>query len=733
MHPPLGPADAFTPISQETIMPRAVTSAERFVFPILLCIFLSAPTFALGDSAKASKETSKPASTKQSNTPVEDLRVAPAGIGGVKLDGMLHRYLLQKAYGAFDANDKEYENIKTPQQIEAYQKRMHAFFVKQLGGFPKRTPLNAKVTGKIQRDGYRIEKIIYESQPGLLVTALLYLPEEKSQSPEQKSPGILFPCGHSSNGKACEAYQRGCILLAKNGFVVLCYDPIEQGERYQKLDKKAKPLVGGTRGHNAVNISSMPLGRNAATYRIWDGMRGIDYLQTRAEVDPQRIGCTGNSGGGTLTSYIMALDERVDCAAPSCYLTSMRRLLDTIGPQDAEQLIFGQVEFGMDHAEYAIMRAPRPTLMCTATHDFFDIGGSWDTFRRAKRIYGRQGFAERMDLIETDAKHGFSTQLRVGAVRWMRRWLLQIDDAVTESDFPVLSDKEAQVTPKGQVVLIDGTRTTYDLDADLDTKLTQRRKALWQGDKAKALEAVRKITGIRRAADLPKLKCKKTGTVQRDGYQIDKLALTVEPGLWLPALAFVPKKTDAQDQRAYLFLNSAGKQADAAVGGPIEKLVKQGHLVLALDPRGMAGKSTSHTYDKSMGRLWTESSVAYLLGTSLVAMQAEDVTAAAAFLRDYQSPQKPRQVNVVSNGNIGIVALHAAALAPELFESLTLNRCLDSWSDVVRTPLAKRQYPTLVFGALRTYDLPNLRAALPAEKLTVVEALDASGKAIGEK
>ncbi|MEA1952111.1 MAG: prolyl oligopeptidase family serine peptidase, partial [Planctomycetota bacterium] len=698
----------------------------RSSLPVLLCVFLSAQTIA--DEQKKEPPKKPPKQAK------EDLRVAPEGIGGVKPDGMLHRYLLQKAYKAFDAADKEYEKIKTPQQIAVYQRRMHAFFVEQLGGFPKRTPLNAKVTGKLNRDGYRIEKIIYESQPRLYVTALLYLPDEKTCSIKPPYPGVLFPCGHSTNGKACEAYQRGCVLLAKNGFVVLCYDPIEQGERYQLLHKNGKPRVGGTRGHNATNISSMPLGRNTATYRIWDGMRGIDYLQTRKEVDPQRIGCTGNSGGGTLTSYIMALDERVDCAAPSCYLTDSRRLLDTIGPQDAEQNIFAQVAYGMGLDEYVIMRAPRPTLMCTATKDFFDIDGAWKTFRSAKRIYGRLDFAERMDLVETDAKHGFSTQLRVGAVRWMRRWLLKIDDAITEADFTILSDKEAQVAPKGQVVLIDGARTTYDFDADLETKLAEKRKALWQGDKTKALDAVRKITGIRRPADLPKLKCKKTGTIKRDGYHIDKLALAVEAGLWLPALAFVPEKAGAKDGKkapqAYLFLNAAGKQADAGLGGPMEKLVKQGHLVLALDPRGIAGKSKSHTYDKAMGRLWTECSIAYLLGTSLVAMQAEDITAAAAFLRDYQSPQKPRQVNLVSTGNIGVAALHAAALAPELFESFRLRRCLDSWSDVVRTPLAKQQYPTLVFAALKTYDLPDLRRALPDGKLTVVEPLDANGKTI---
>lgn len=694
-------------------MPHATIAIARFAFPVLLCVFLSGQT-----SAKEVKE---------------DFRVAPEGIDGVKADDMLHRYLMQKAYEAFDDADKEYEKIKTPDQVAAYQKRMQGFFVDQLGGFPQRTPLNAKVTGKIQRDGYRIEKIIYESQPQLYVTALLYLPDGKQSSLKPPYPGVLLSCGHSRNGKACEAYQRGCVLLAKNGFVVLCYDPIEQGERFQTLYKNGKTRAGNTHGHNAVNVSSMPIGRNAATYLIWDGIRGIDYLQTRPEVDPERIGCTGNSGGGTLTCYIMALDKRVNCAAPSCYLTSMRRLLETRGPQDAEQNIFNQIGFGMGHTEYAIMRAPCPTLMCTATKDFFNIDGTWDTFRRAKRIYSRLGFAERMDLIETDTEHGFSTQLRVGAVRWMRRWLLEIDDAITESDFTILSDKEAQVTEQGQVVLIDGARTTYDLNTDLETKLAEKRKTIWQGDKSKALDAVRKITGIRKPADLPKLKCKKTGTIQRNGYHIDKLALTVEPGLWLPALAFMPEnvnaKTAAKAPRAYLFLNSNGQQADVGPGGPIEKLVKQGHFVFTLDPRGLAGKSKSHRYDKTMGRLWTECSIAYLLGTSMVAMQAEDVTAAVVFLRDYQSPDKPRRFNLVSTGPIGVVALHAAALAPELFESLTLNRCLDSWSDLVRTPLSKQQFPTLVFDALKAYDLPDLRDSLPSDKLTVVEPLDAKGKA----
>ncbi len=493
-----------------------------------------------------------------------DLTVLTKEIGGDVPSEMMHGYLMGLAEAALDRRDAEYEKLKTPEDLVAYQKGMRQFYVDQLGGFPKRTPLNAKVVEKLVGNGYRIEKVIYESQPKLFVTALLYLPKT-----EPPYPGVLVPCGHSGNGKASEAYQSVCILLAKNGLAALCYDPIEQGERYQLLDEKGRPLVGGTLGHSIVGVGSTLLGRNTATYRIWDGMRSIDYLQSRPDIDPKRIGCTGNSGGGTLTSYLMALDERIACAAPSCYLTSTRRLLEVCGPQDAEQNIHAQVSRGMTHADYVMMRAPKPTLMCTATHDFFPIDGSWISFREAKRFYGRLGFAERVDLIETDAQHGFSTQLRVGAVRWMRRWLLKIDDAITETEPTILTDEEARCTPRGQVMLIEGARTTYDINNDLEKQLSAVRKKFWQTTgKREALAAVRRITGIRHLAELPRPSCEKVGELKRDGYRIEKLVLRPEPGIWLPALAFLP---DRPNGNACLYLHDKGKQVDAAAGGPIYK------------------------------------------------------------------------------------------------------------------------------------------------------------------
>src|SRR5687767_3422097 len=164
-----------------------------------------------------------------------------------------------------------------------------------------------------------------------------------------------------------------------------------------------------------------------------------------------------------ISSYLMSLDERIAVAAPSCYITSLERLFATIGPQDAEQNITGQVAFGMDHGDYAILRAPKPTLFSVGTQDFFDISGSWDTFREVKLVYGRLGFGERVDLFESDEPHGFTRPRREAATRWLRRWLLKIDDAPVEPDFPIATDAQLQCTKTGQVLSDFHGKSVFDL------------------------------------------------------------------------------------------------------------------------------------------------------------------------------------------------------------------------------------------------------------------------------
>ena len=654
----------------------------------------------------------------------ENLQVLSGTINGVKASDMMNHYLRRQAQQQFEDWKAQYEQRKTPEQIAEYQKRLRSKFLEAIGDLPQRTPLNPRITGVVHRNGYKVEKVIFESQPKHYVSAVLFLPD----SDEHKTPypGVLVPCGHSRNAKAYESYQTMGALLALNGMAALVFDPIDQGERNQMLSQL--PNLWGTRAHTMLGVGSILLGRNTAWFEIWDGMRGIDYLQSRPEVDPKRIGCTGNSGGGTQTSYLMALDDRIIAAAPSCYITSFDRLLSTIGPQDAEQNIFGQLAFGMDHADYLMMRAPTPIIICAATRDFFDIKGTWDSFRYAKRLYSRMGFAERIDLLENDASHNYNQQQRQSVVRWMARWLLKKDEPITEPAIELLSEEEIKCTPNGQVMLLKGARSTYDLNRDFEKELAKRRRKLWKTTtRTEMLNQVRKIAGIRKLTNIPEVRVERLGVVERSDYKIEKLILKLENDIYLPALKFLPGQI--RSEGTVLYVHENGKDKDAGPGGPIEKLVKAGRSVLAVDLRGTG--ETQQTKQKKLGEAtgfdWKNVYKAYLLGRSYVGMRAEDILVCARFLRQ----QQDGRVDLVAVGHVSVPALHAAALESEMFESIKLVRGLVSWSNVIELGRSQNQLVNTVHGALTVYDLPNLAATLGA-KLTIEEPLNALDEPINK-
>jgi len=651
----------------------------------------------------------------------EDLNVLPETIDGVKRAEMMSHYLQGLAMHRFETWQEQYEQRKTPEQIAEYQKRLHEKFIERIGGLPERTPLNPQITGVVRREGYKVEKVIFESQPKHYVTGALFVPDAGRFEPPY--PGVIEPVGHSFTAKAREIYQSVGALLALNGMVALVFDPIDQGERGQMLSQW--PSLSGTKAHTNVGVGSMLLGRNTARFEIWDGMRAIDYLQSRPDIDPTRIGCAGLSGGGTQTSYLMALDERIKAAAPACYLTSFQRLLATIGPQDGEQNIFGQLDFGMDHADYIMMRAPKPTLMCAATGDFFDISGTWDTYRHAKRLYSRMGFAERVDLIEHDGEHNYHKPLREATTRWMMRWLLDKDEPITEPPLKLLSEEEIQCTPDGQVMRLPGARSTYDLNRDYEKELAERRKKLWATKtQAELLGQVRRIAGIRKLAALPRPKVRKLDTIKREGCTVRKMALIPEAGVYLPALMFVPSKPGS-DRRTVLYIHENGKDADAATGGPIDELLRAGRRVLAVDLRGTGETQqvSERNFTGTTGPDWKDVFTAYLLGRSYVGMRAEDVLVCAHFLKEqYGDP-----VELIAVGSVGVPALHAAALEPDLFASVKLVRTLTSWSNVIELGRSVNQQVNAVHAALKTYDLPDLAGTL-GDKLTMKEPLDALGE-----
>ncbi len=622
----------------------------------------------------------------------------------------LYEFLQADCGKAFDARRKAVAALKTPEDLKKRQELLRAKFIEALGGFPEKTPLNARVVGTLKGDGFRVEKVIYESRPTHHVSAVLYLPEGKGPF-----PAVLVPCGHSDKGKAEEAYQRISQLLVRNGLAVLCYDPIGQGERMQLLNDDGKPAIkGNTTEHTMAGIGALLVGWSCASFRIWDGIRSIDYLESRPEVDARRIGCTGNSGGGTLTSYLMAIDERIAVAAPSCYVTTLERLLATIGPQDAEQNITGQIAFGMEQTDYVTMRAPKPTLICTGTQDFFDIQGSWTTFREAKQLYGMIGHAERVDLIEYNDKHGFSRPRREAATRWMRRWLLGIDDAIVEADFPVFTEEELRCTKSGQVLADLKGKSVFDLDIERENTLAAKRGGR---SKEQLTEFVRGALGLPKqiaaAEALPS-----SGRIHRGDYEVGKGVLTVDGGFKLP---YVLMSSGPSTRSRVLAMSGDGKAALTAAGGPFEKRVNDGHPVVALDLRGLG--ETAPEGKSPFGADVKEAFLGILLNRPLLGQRVADVLSVNEGMGG--------ECILAASGATVPVALHAAALDPRIPE-LRLEKGILSWSSVVKARVTANQMGNVVPGALQVYDLPDLAALMAPRKLTIQDPVDPAGRPISQ-
>ncbi|HBJ82374.1 MAG TPA: hypothetical protein DDZ88_00550 [Verrucomicrobiales bacterium] len=629
--------------------------------------------------------------------------------------------------------------IKSEAACKAWQEERKAFFLERIGGLPERTPLNPQITGTLKGKGYRVEKIMLETRPAFHLTGNLYLPDTPPPW-----PAVLVPCGHSHDGKAAGQYQLICMLLARHGMAALCYDPIGQGERYQMLDLAKERAVFDdaphvkvphpnvrlmcTTEHTMTGISSALIGANTAQFRIWDGMRVIDYLQSRKDILADKIGCTGNSGGGTETAYLMALDDRILAAAPGCYLTTFRKLIETKGPQDGEQNIFGQIAFCMDEADYCIMRAPKPTLICAGTRDVtFDFGGTWELFRDAKRFYSRIGHPDMIDMAAPDAPHGFTLQLREAVTRFMARYLLGKDIVVREVEKlpdsfddnllrelskPDWTPEQLQCSPKGQVMLLPGERSVFQINAETAAKLKTAR------DSGLGPKTVREAVGASESVPEPKVEV--IGKIEREGFSIEKMALSLENAFQVPALLFVPTKPNG---KAILYLHGSSMKADAEA---IEQLAKDGNLVLAAEMRGIGETETGFRRKSfgagQFGRDNLEILTAYLMGKSFVGMRTDDVRSWARVLKSRSS-----EVSLIAIGEAAIPALHAAALERDVFQTITLRQMIPSWESLVGADGTFDQTVNMVHGVLRHYDLPDLIQMVGKERVVIEQPVNGMG------
>jgi dienelactone hydrolase len=620
---------------------------------------------------------------------------------------MLVHHLNKLAFTYLDTRDKEIADLKTKEDWIKRQNKVEDILMNKIAGpFPEKTPLNAKVAGTITKEGYKIEKIVYESMPNFYVTGCLYIPDGKG-----KRPAILFTSGHAQESFRYVPYQTIILNLVKKGFIVFAIDPVSQGERIQIYDAQKNASVIGptTREHGYLGNQCIISGVSLARYFIWDGIRAIDYLLTRKEVDASRLGVTGQSGGGTQSAYIFACDDRIKAGAPVNYITGFRRLLESIGPQDAEQNFYHVVSNGITHADLLELRAPNPALIVAGTRDFFSIQGARESYAEVKNAHRAFGTEENIGIVEDDFAHGYTKKLREGIYVFFQK-SLNLPGNPLDENVTVLDQSELKITSTGNVATAyENVETVFSINRKetqkLIDKLQTSRKQMDQHLEKVKLSA-KELSGY--VAPQEDVKPVFRGRYQRNGYSVEMYALHGEGDCILPLLIFVPGT--GSKFSSVIYLNPDGKIADASAGGKIEELVKKGYLVAAPDVIGT-------------GETGGSGGVAMLIGRSTVGIQAGDVIRVVNFLKS-RNDVDINKIGGLALNEMCPVLLHAAVFNNSI-NSISLIGSLISYKSLVFNNIYNSGFARdAVAGALTAYDLPDLMACVAPRKLALVDMKD---------
>ncbi|MGJ5813309.1 alpha/beta hydrolase family protein [Paludibaculum fermentans] len=586
--------------------------------------------------------------------------------------------------------------ITTPAAFQNRIRFIQARVREMLGPIGPATPLHAEVTRITQRDGYRIENLLYQSAPNLWVPANLYVPA--SLGPH---PAVLSPCGHYEISRQHPDYQRAYILLARAGFVVLAYDPTGQGERRQYWDPITKTQQDKLRSVDEHSLSGhllLLLGKPLTGYLVRDGMRGIDYLLTRPEVDPQRVACAGHSGGGTVTMFLAQVDPRIRCVVINEGGTFHRWPMHLqsgakVPIADAEQNLFPAAIHGIDACDLHSAIAPRPLLALIENY----TPTFQETAAHIRQRYSLLGHDADFETAEAQAPHAWTQKLRLATADFLSRHLLQKSGPAEEPPASPEPPDVLNVTPSGSL------------------KHEQRGHTLFQFIQREVPPPQSVTTALLRRLlrlpVLPKIEPSRTRGETVDGIRVEAYNLPFDSMLALQATAYHPASPSREAPIVLI-----GDQPHSVNA----ELARQGRRVLAVDVRGLAGPppaNFSHLFAPETAHAY----LAWYLNQDLCGLRVADTLQAAASARLIF---KTTSVVLESGGLAGIWALCAAALDPAI-SATTCHGPLLSYVALTRTDRHLVPASYLVRGLLQHTDLPEIAALIAPRRLTITAPVDA--------
>lgn len=631
---------------------------------------------------------------------------------------MVQEFFVEREHAIHEQRLKRLASLSTRADAEAYVQGVRAAVRDCFGPFPERTPLNPRVTKVVERDAYKIENVLFESRPGFLVSANLYVPKGRTFP----LPGVVASCGHSANGKAIDTYQAFSQGLARLGYVVLIFDPIGQGERMQYVDSTWKPARGtGTAEHNYAGIQQLLVNERFCTWRAWDGIRALDYLVSREEVDVRHLGITGNSGGGTMTTWLCGVEQRWTMAAPSCFVTEFRRNMENELGADMEQCPPRALALGLDHEDFLAALAPKPVIILAKEKDYFDARGNEAAYHRLKRLYRLLGAEDQIAYFVGPTYHGYSQENREAMYRWFNR-CTGVSDVKKEPELVMEKDETLWCTPHGQVAE-QKSRPIYSFTRESARALAAKRLDLDGAALPRAVAEVLRLpgrTGTPEFRILRPLPDRKYPLRHALPYMVE-----TDPGVHAivyrltkaPLLSRPPR--DAA--RAILYVSHASADDELRTEPLIRTLIEAepDAAVYTCDVRGVGESEPQTTSLTDRGEYSTDyfySSHAAMLDYPYVGQRTFDVLR----VLDWLAAWGHGQVHLAAKGYGTLPATFAALMADQVTR-VTLKHAPRSYTDIAESRDYDWPLSALPPGVLVTFDLPDCYRQLNRKHLTLLE------------
>ncbi len=629
---------------------------------------------------------------------------------------MLHESVVARVRQVDQVANARKSALKTKADAEAYIRDLRQKMRRVFGPLPPKTPLRPQIVGVIERDAYRIEKVLFESRPGFLVSANLYVPKGR----KFPLPGVVGACGHTLSAKAAEPYQSFGQGLARQGYVTLVFDPLGQGERTDYPN--SKPPLSTVLQHLMAGNQQTLVGESISTWRAWDGIRALDYLLTRPEVDPKHVGVTGTSGGGTATTWMCALDPRWTMAAPSCFITTFRRNLENEIPADAEQYPPKSLALGLDHDDFLAVMAPKPIVILANEKDFFDIRGADEAYQRLRKLYRLLGAESNISLHRSPTEHGFSKENREGMYRWFNR-VTGVSTAQAEPALVIEKEETLRCTPHGRVEEL-GSRPVWHFTREKASQLAASKTTLSPDALNKAIVAALKLPARTGTPDFRILR-----PLTRRGYPLPHSTAYVvetEPGVQALVSLLGPapyySRPPAGRRRAVLYVAHQSSDVEMRLDPLVAEVIKAEpeSTFYACDVRGI-GESKPNTcgtdaYRNPYGPDYFYAGHGLMLDYPMAGQRTHDVLR----VLDWLAQCGHTEVHLVAKG-WGAVPATFAALLSQLVKQVTLKNALKSYREVAEAELYTWPLATLIPNVLASFDLPECYAALQSKNLRQIE------------